>query len=231
MPNVCPLHATDPDGYACKIEFNHLRDRKTGPQIPLFVMVCDEHHIGFTLYPPGFYPYSRHTLAPVAPNGSQLIEQSDCNSFTGTIFDAALDAMGGLVWDRESSTGSQTPRFITQCRHIERIAQLLGIGPEQNVIQREETSQILTVPGQLLHDCASKFNHTPNIPTVIYKGTIISNILEEIPITATIFERLAEIGAGAGLWPAPFFCNPTKNIQRSPFSSIRTRGSPSKKRG
>ncbi len=226
LPTACPLYAADPDVCVCKIGISHLRDRKTGPQFPLFVMVCKEHHIGFTLYPPGCYPYGRHALAPVAPDGSQLIDQSDCNSFTGTIFDAALDAKGGIVWDRESVTGSHTPRFITQGRHIERIAQLLGIGSGQDFVQREETAQILMVPGQLLHDCATKFNDTPNIPIVIYKGTIISNIIEEIPISATIFERLAEIGAGAELWPAPFFCNPAKNVQRSPFSSIRTRGSP-----
>lgn len=230
MPNVCPVHAADPDGCACKIGFDHLRDRKTGPQFPLFVMVCEEHGIGFTLYPPGFYPYSRHTLAPVAPGGNRLVVQSGCNSFTGTIFDAAIDAKGELFWDRESANGSLGLRFTTQCRHIERIAQLLGIGLGQDAIQREETAQILMVPGQLLHDCTTKFNDSPTTPIVV-KGTIISDILEEIPVTATIFERLAEIGAGAGLWPTPFFCNPANHVQPSPFSSIRTRGSPSKKRG
>lgn len=224
LPDVCPLHTTD--GHTCKIKINHRRERKTGPSFSLFVILCREHNKGFTLYPPGYYPFSRHTLAPVAPDGCQLAERTDNHRFSGTIFDAALDAEAGLAWCQESSINSLTPRFTTQTRHLERAVQLFGIGSGNNAPQREEVAQIMMIPGQLLHDSTAALNDVSGIKA---KGTAISTILNQIPVTATLFERLSEIGAGAGLWPTPLFCDPTRrSLHPTPFRAIRTRGSPNK---
>lgn len=227
LPTVCPLHSTgDCD---CRIKISHRRFRQTGPELPLFVVVCKEHNIGFTLYPPGYYPYSRHTLAPVSPGGSLLVEQTDNHRFAGTLFDAPLDAKAGIVWCQESTANSLTPRLPTQNRHLERIARLFGIGADGEARQREEVSQILMVPGQLLHDCSAILSDTAAIRI---KGRIISGILNRIPFLATIFERLVELGAGAGLWPPPLFCSPRDHLLHpTPFHPVRTRGTPYKKWG
>jgi len=55
-------------------------------------MRCKKHG-GFTIYPPGYYPHSRHTLAPVDMEGDPLVESDDGRSLlTGTLFEAASDA-------------------------------------------------------------------------------------------------------------------------------------------
>lgn len=227
LPTVCPLHSTD--DRCCRIRNSHRRVRKTGPDFPLFVVVCKEHNIGFTLYPPAYYPYSRHTLAPVSPDGSLLAEETENHRFTGTLFDAPIDAAAGNVWCRESTENSLTPRRTTQNRHLERIAELFGIGGKGQARQREEVSQILMVPGQLLHDCSTSLSVTSAIKL---KGAIIAGILDQLPFVTTIFQRLAEVGAVAGLWPSPVFCNPRdRRLHPTPFRSIRTRGAPYKKWG
>ena len=192
-------------------------------------MVCKEHNRGFTLYPPGYYPYSRQTLAPVSPDGSLLVEQEGSHRLSGTLFDAPLDAAAGNVWSQESTQNSLTPRRTTQNRHLGRIARMFGIGPNGEARQREEVSQILMVPGQLLHDCSAALS---DAFTLKVKGRIISRILNQIPMVATLFERLAEIGAGSGLWPPPLFCSPrVHGLHPTPFQPVRTRGAPHKKWG
>jgi len=220
LPTVCPLHTTDDRD--CRIKNSHRRFRQTGPNFSLFVVVCKEHNIGFTLYPPGYYPYSRHTLAPVSPDGSLLVEQTDKHRFSGTLFDASLDAAAENVWCQESTKNSLTPRITTQNRHLGCIARLFGIGAASEARQREEVSQILMIPGQLLHDC---FASLSDASAIKIKGAIISRILNRIPFLATIFERLVELGAGAGLWPSPLFCSPGDGVlQPTPFHPVRTTG-------
>ena len=227
LPTVCPLYSSD--NHDCRIKNSHRRWRKTGPNFSLFVVVCQEHNIGFTLYPPGYYPYSRHTLAPVSIDGSLLVEQSNQHSFSGTLFDAPLNAAAGNIWCQESTEDSLRPRLTTQNLHIGRIARLFGIGVDGEPRQREEVSQILMLPGQLLHDCSAAFAEAIAIKI---KGAIISRILDQIPFFATIFERLAELGAGASLWPPPLFCSPRDHMLRpTPFHPVRTRGAPDKKWG
>lgn len=224
LPTTCPLHS--PGERDCNLKISHQRARSTGPEFPLFVLVCKEHRIGFTLYPPGYYPYSRHTLAPVSHDGCKLINKTAANKFSGTIFDAALDAAKKNFWSKESKKGSLTPRLWTQGQHVKRIAKLLSIETEKNERQREEVSQILQVPGQLLHDSTIAFRDAAGIEG---RGAIISAILKQITCCTTLFERLAEVGAGAGLWPTPLFCEPVHRILvTSPFHAMRTRGSPNK---
>ena len=188
-------------------------------------MVCKEHNIGFTLYPPGYYPYSRHILAPVSADGSHLAGQADCQRFSATIFDAVLDAAGGKIWCQESTKHSLTPRLTTQNRHLDRIIRLFGIGSAGELRQREEVSQILMLPGQLLHDCTASLRAVFSPGT---KGAIICRILDKIPFFLNIFERLVEIGAGAGLWPIPLFCDPRGLLHLTSFHPVRIRGTPEK---
>ena len=74
LPTVGPCR--DWDERACHIYFDHDRDRKTGPDFPLRVARCVTHKKGFTIYPPGYAPYGRQRLAPVAPDGSLVVNRS-----------------------------------------------------------------------------------------------------------------------------------------------------------
>ena len=222
LPQSCPYC----DGQSCKIVVDHLRERKTGPPFSLYVVRCEEHKVGFTLYPPGYYPYSRHTLAPVDAEGNQLSSSdNDIPLFAGTLFEAATDAADDILWPSESEDGSFDPRLSTQVRHLQRSASLLAIAPDIEQYLREETAQILAVPGQVLSDTTTQFS----LPTCGYQcyGREICNILQCIP-AETLFERLAEAGASAGLWASPFFLI-NNMLKPSPFHRVRTRGSPKKK--
>jgi hypothetical protein len=191
-------------------------------------MRCTTHDRGFTLYPPGYYPYSRHTLAPVDPEGNLLTVSGDPPLFTGTLFNAALDASAGIAWPRASEENSLMPRFSTQMRHLRRAAVLLGLDPASEPRHREEAAEILQVPGQIIHDHARQILQ-PNIGYQAY-GKAIRAVLAQTPCVATIFERLAEVGAGAGLWAAPFFLD-RQTLRPSLFRRVRTRGSPKEKKG
>ncbi len=222
LPTSCPCCTNE----LCEIGVDHQRERKTGPGFPLYVMRCKTHALGFTLYPYGYYPYSRHTLVPVDIEGNQLTK-SDANSslLIGTLFEAAEDAADGIQWQIGSNEGSLQPRYLTQLRHIQRAAILLGIDPDTGEYRREEAAQILTVAGQLLHDTSNQIN----LSTCGHQcyGEGICNIFQCIP-TGMLFERLAEAGAIAGLWPTPIFLVNNKP-ELSLFHRVRTRGSPKKK--
>src|SRR3712207_4169119 len=70
MPQSC-VHASTGDP-ACVLTVHHLRERKTGPQIPVTVMQCHTHGRAFTLYPLGHVPYGRLPVAPVGLDGQVL---------------------------------------------------------------------------------------------------------------------------------------------------------------
>jgi len=189
-------------------------------------MRCKTHNRGFTLYPPGYYPYSRHTLAPVDPEGNLLSVSGDTHLFAGTLFEAAQDAAAGIAWPSESEKNSLELRFSTQIRHLQRAIILFGLDPATTLCQQEETAEILQISGQLLRDCAKRILS----PKCGYQacGKAICHVLEQIPTMTALFERLAEVGAGAKLWPAPFFQD-GKILRPSLFRRVRTRGSPNKK--
>jgi len=162
----------------------------------------------------------------VSPDGSLLVKQRNSHRFSGTLFDASLDAAAGNIWCQESTENSLAPRLTTQNRHLERIARLLGIGVDSKPWQQEEVSQILMVPGQLLYDSTVLLKNGCGTGN---RGTIISRIVDQVPVYMSIFERLVEIGAGAGLWPTPLFCSPHHlTLNKTPFYPVRTRGSPDK---
>jgi hypothetical protein len=189
-------------------------------------MRCKTHNIGFTLYPFGYYPYSRHTLAPVDIEGNLLTSSDDDTSlFIGTLFEAAVDAADGIAWRSQSDAGSLDMRFPTQVRHIQRATILLGIAPEISHYLREETAQILTVPGQFLDEASGQIT----LSKCGFKccGNEICKLLQYIP-TGSFFARLAEAGTCAGLWKAPTFVI-NNMLKPSSFHKVRMRGSPEKK--
>lgn len=60
------------EGQTCATSHNGFRERVTGPGFPIQVMKCASHGRAFTVYPPGFLPYGRQRIAPVAAGGDVL---------------------------------------------------------------------------------------------------------------------------------------------------------------
>ena len=92
-------------GEECRLSRHSLRARKTGPQLPLRVMRCHFHGQYFTVYPGGFVPYARRSLAPVDVAGHPLQAPEGASErwgrgerWRGTMFRGAAGGCGrGLV--------------------------------------------------------------------------------------------------------------------------------------
>lgn len=230
IPDFCPVARED--GKLCQISVNHHRDRKTGPCFPLAVVKCRTHDLCFTLYPPGHYPYGRQPLVNlIDANGEDVKISTDefgshnpLASFSGTLFDAALDADKSLAWVKESFEGSFQPRFNTQLRQLDKTARLLGIHETLGSRQRESITEILDLPGQLVAESFVGLNHSP---TFKKQGQAICQLLREVLKNVCLFERLTETGSIAGLWPPPYFwIDGIKRLKKGSFHLPGIRGSP-----
>ena len=189
-------------------------------------MKCITHQNCFTLYPPGCTPYGRKPLLRVAADGGKVLDLGDgAERFRGTQFDAALDAAQGKPWrDEDDDSGISTPTFTTQVNHIQRAAAMLGLEPNLSDDQRLAIAQTLPLSTLFLQAGANCFRNNPGYKEA---GQAICSILERLPDTTLLFERLAEAGAQTGLWPEPFFVGSHhKHLRPSEFRCFRTRAPP-----
>lgn len=222
LPTAGPCHGED--GRACKLFSDHDRDRTTGPGFPIRVMRCRAHNRGFTVYPPGHFPYGRVPLAPVAADGHELLSEpgGGAQRFRGTLFEAALDASQGRAWPKECEDGDRRARFPTQVRHLEQAARVLGVHPQLGAGAQEAAMAILAVPGQVVHEGACLIESQPGYRSW---GQAICGVLDELLMRRTLFARLAECGARVGLWPRPEFWEHGRR-HRPSFQRVRTRAPP-----
>jgi len=224
LPETCPLH--DKDGRPCRICRNHYRLRKTGPYSSLWVVKCLTHKKCFTLYPPGYTPFGRSPLIPVAADGGKVLDLGNgAERFRGTQFDAALDAAQGKAWrNGNDDPGVSKHTFTTQVNHIQRIAVMLGLEPDISDDQRLAIAQTLPLSTLFLQDGANCFRSNPGYEEA---GQAICSILEMLSDTTLSFERLTEAGFQTGLWPEPFFVGSQhRHLRSSAFRHFRTRAPP-----
>lgn len=186
-------------------------------------MRCDTHDRGFTVYPPGFVPYSRQPIAPVGTDGSLRVQSGSGHPFEGTYFDAAIDARHRRPWPPQSTWGSLESRFRTQQRHLDRAALVLGIDASIDENQRERIAHVLSIPGQLIHDSAGLIE---NQHAYSIMGDGICRVLDRTALSTSIFQRLAMAGAIAGVWPAPQWDHAPQTWPISTFHQPGTRASP-----
>src|SRR5688572_6949088 len=89
-PKSCPKAEQDQE---CRIKRQGRRVRKTGPAFAPELMLCRTHEASFTVYPPGYEPYGRQSVAPVSAGGEPL-QGSECEgegperlgAWRGTLF-------------------------------------------------------------------------------------------------------------------------------------------------
>ena len=184
---------------------DHLRTRKTGPCFALTVLRCLTHNRAFTLYPPGFVPYGRVAVAPVAPDGSAVVQAVvDAQAFAGTLFDAALDAAQGEAWPRQCEGG--TDRWWgRQCRHVDAALSICGVAPTLLAPAREAQAAALDVPTLLLLEHAAAIAAAPGYRS---RGRAVRAVLDRVPAGPCPLQRVLAAGHLAGLWGPPLLWEP-----------------------
>ena len=219
MPNegIC----AGQDSRAYRLCFDHCRQRTTGPCFPLTVIRCQTHRRGFTLYPPGHVPYGRRAVAPVAPDGSPLAKQARQNAerFRGTLFDGALDAADGRAWHREHA-GPTDCWWNSQLRGLEVATRLVGVAAENDDGAREQLAELLDVDTLLLREQAQQLRHGAGYRK---RGQAVRAVLDALPRSALLPDRLLECGYQIGQWGAPYrWLADTAVLVRMPFRAAGT---------
>ena len=228
IPNRCPLAVTQDLPETCCITSDHDRQRKTGPGHPIRVVHCSTHDITFTLYPPGFGPYRRQSVAVVGPDGAQVDtnETSTLKArFRGTLFDAVLDAIQAIAWARDSN-GAQRPDrcWSTQRRHLNLGLRLVGIasGLADRVRQGIASAlsiDMLTILGQQRLGGVGQ--------GYCAHGEAISSILVELPKAVSAAVALLRCGHWIGEWGEPLHWDSKRRVyDRGPFPVSGTTSSP-----
>jgi hypothetical protein len=229
IPDQCPVAATFDHPEACCITSDHDRKRKTGPGHPIRVARCSVHNITFTLHPPGFAPYRRQSVAVVGPDGAQVDtgETSTLKArFSGTLFQAALDACQKIAWARDSS-GAQHPNplWSTQGRHLKLGLRLVGIANGLADRVREGIASalsidMLTILGQLRLVGGVGQGYRAH-------GEAISSILELLPKPVSTAVALLRCGHWIGEWGEPLHWDSKRRVyDRGPFPVSGTTPSP-----
>lgn len=197
MPRCC-VHAVIEDE-ACVLVVHHVRERKTGPRIPVTVLQCRTHRRAFTLYPLGHLPYGRLAIAPVGLDGELLRategEQEGSKrppAWSTTLFGSAFAAI------HESTVKLTDPRWWAT-EAPERLAQgaaILGVHPGLSVEAADAIAFRLEIPRLVLRQAADVYAHARGRAA---RGRVLVGVLGELGDTC-LLDRVLAAGACAGCW-------------------------------
>ena len=84
-----------PFGEGCRVGQHDTRHRKTGPAVPLAVCRCGVHERSFTVYPPGYAPYARQRIAPLAAGGQVVGAESPEELWRGSLLRGGAGCRAG----------------------------------------------------------------------------------------------------------------------------------------
>ena len=197
LPTQCPLW--QPGDAPCSLARKGYRARKTILGFSLCLFRCRQHNKKFTAYPPGYAPFLRKPLVSLAPNGDHFTRDTPTTPLDNSAFRATLDAARGKAWPKYIRHASEQC-FMTQMRHLRRIASLLGIACHQGPREHERSVAYLGVNLTTVHEA-----HRSLVRDTGYKnlGRATWNVLYEVASGCRAYERLLESGYLDGLWGRP----------------------------
>jgi len=217
-PGSCPQGLED--GTTCTVAVKYYRSRKTGPEIRLLVVGCENHGIYFTIYPPGYSPYSRGKWAPVAEDGSLISDEGvkvaqESDAFEATLFSAAIDAARGEKWpeslsplDRGEGAGIPKGVFQTQKRQIKLFSRLFGLESCSEKLQHAAAEE-LGISALELRDYAATIRAGP---TYRSRAAGIKKILQNLPSTPQLAKRIYKLGSLFGFWGSAHMWTPPPQV-------------------
>lgn len=198
MPRSC-VHASMGDE-ACVLAVHHRRDRKTGPQIAVTVLLCRTHRRAFTLYPLGHVPYGRLAVAPVGLDGQVVrsteheAEASDESppAWRATLFGSAFAAI-------EEKTVKLTDSRWWATDGPDQLAYgatLLGVHPDVSEKDADAIAFRLDLPRLVLRPAADAYQRGRGRAA---RGRVLVGVLGQLG-DSYLLDRLLAAGACAGCW-------------------------------
>lgn len=198
MPRSC-VHAATGDE-TCVLVVHHVRERKTGPRIPVTVLQCQTHGRAFTLYPLGHLPYGRLAIAPVGLDGELLrstdgepqVDGSRPPAWSTTLFGSAFAAI------HESMVKLTDPRWWATAapEGLAQGAAILGVHPALSVQAADAIAFRLEIPRLVLRQAADAYEHARGRAA---RGRVLVGVLGELGDTC-LLDRVLAAGACAGCW-------------------------------
>jgi len=207
-PTKCPNAR---DGDSCLIRIDSWRLRKLGPDFPLAVFVCLEHHVYFTAYPSGFFPYSRKSLVPLTPEGQVIKEVPPEDMWKDTIFEAIHDAAKGIIWPPEKSLGVDSDStdtsgcLRTQKHSLHFFMSLFGLLKTDTPKKRENVANLLSINLAELEESTRLMN--PRVrdgPLLEVRSALGMKLLKILHPTEQLLRKLLSLGAG-WFWGTPVY--------------------------
>jgi hypothetical protein len=176
------------------------RVRKTGPGFSFCIFRCHQHNKKFTAYPPGYAPFLRKPLVFLAVNGVGICKDESDSALSDTVFQAALDAAQGEAWPKDAAAPAEQC-FMTQIRHLHRIAILLGVAPHMEARERERiVLGCLEIAGLTAHEAHQSLEKDHGYQNV---GRNTKRVLYELASGWRVYERMLESGYMNGFWGRP----------------------------
>jgi hypothetical protein len=204
---LCPAAMADSPDVTCRIQIERWRHRIHGPGFLLCGMRCCNHCISFSVYPPGWTPYGRKSLAPVDHLGRIIVAEMEASPWRETLFDAVFDAAAGVFWSEEvNSLGPSVPESATsatvhcrqtQRRHIKGAMRLFGLDVASTTRDRETVSRELRLNLAILHEGSVRIRDGPTMAAWGREG---ARVLSELPAMNSSISGLLVLGEGRGLW-------------------------------
>ena len=204
-PEACPGDEEDKP-QLCKIHRDGRRVRKCGPGFMLCVFQCIVHERRFTVYPPGWTPYSRKPIAALDHLGRMVSNVNGDATWDGTEFDALLAASRSEIWPEELSLGPddvkdpQSQSKKTQHRHIAGAMQLLCLDTKSTDKDREAVARTLRLPYIFISEIFERIRAGPTMTT---RGKLGVEILSRLPAQQHTVFSLFTTGQNRGFWGAP----------------------------
>ncbi len=188
MPRGC-VHAVIEDE-ACVLVVHHVRERKTGPRIPVTMLQCRTHRRAVTLYPHGHLPYGRVAIAPVGLDGELLrategerVDGKRPPAWSTTLFGSAFAAI-------HASTVKLTDPRWWATEAPERLAQgaaILGVHPALSVEAADAIAFRLEIPRLVLRQAADAYAHARGRAA---RGRVLVGVLGELATLAVLHTTL-----------------------------------------
>lgn len=200
-PQSC-VHAAMGDA-ACVLIVHHVRERKTGPQIPVTVLWCRTHGRAFTLYPLGHVPYGRLAIAPVGLDG-EVVFSTERAPQTAEADRTRLPAWGTTLFAAAFAAIDEAPVKVTDSRwwatetpeRLARGAAIVGVHPDLPVRDADAIAFRLEIPRLVLLEATAAYVRGRGRAA---RGRVIVDVLGQLGDHG-LLDRLLAAGACAGCW-------------------------------